>query len=62
MIGINSCRTCISGNNGGSTCMLEITMEAHICWDQMLTHIHVGRSMVAENARIEGHKFMFEIN
>ena len=26
-------------------------MEAHVCWDQMWTHIYVGRSMVAENAR-----------
>ena len=30
--------------------MLEVTVKAHVCWDQMWTHIHVGRSMVAENA------------
>ena len=30
--------------------MLEIVMKAHVFWDQMWTHIYVGRSMVAENA------------
>ena len=30
--------------------MLEITVKAHVCWDQMWTHIYVGRSVVAKNA------------
>ena len=50
MIGVNGCRTRILGINSGSTCMLEIIMKAHVFWDQMWTHIYVGRSMEAENA------------
>ena len=51
MIGINGCHTRILGISSSSTCMLDITLKAHVCWDQMWTNIYAGTSMVAENAR-----------